>query len=239
MLPARYSQMGSASGLPPHVEAIIAQAAKLSQPSQPPQQQQSHEASEHGLLAASSAPPSNIVDLSLSDDLMDDASEAGSHAGAPLSPTQPEAQLDSGSALPMERGDSSDEESLNEVDDAPKPTIISLDSDNDEEAPQQHTHKQQQQQTQQQQATTTTKQTAKQQAAAAAAAKAVDGGVGCSGSEDEADDQQYCYCRQTWSGDEIMVSCDQCLSWFHAGQPSQRSCMASEHRTLFCLLSLP
>jgi len=110
-----------------------------------------------------------------------------------------------GTSLPVdEKGDS--EEELNEVDDAPRASYISLESEDElpppstlpPSPPQAHG----------------TRQSARQAATTAAATTGSD-------SEGSAvdDSTQYCYCHTGWTG-EMMVSCDQCLLWFHAGQSS-------------------
>jgi len=115
-------------------------------------------------------------------------------------------------AAPAPGAEQGDEESddLNEVDDAPRANIIHIDSDEDMQppaalppSPPQTKH--------------ATRSTRRETAAAAPAPAPVEHENEEEDDEDdeEPDDTPYCYCRTKWTG-EMMVSCDQCLQWFHA-----------------------
>jgi hypothetical protein len=107
---------------------------------------------------------------------------------------------------------------LNEVDDAPRASFVHLESDDEMDIPipippssplSPLAHQ------------SISKHSARHAAAQAAiAANAADESLAAGGESDdvdENDDTLYCYCQSKWTG-EMMVSCDQCLQWFHAGQ---------------------
>ena len=197
------------SALPPHVEAMLQQAARLGNSNS------SHVTSAgngltSGLLESSDA---------MTDSLNSPLSSSVSLPLVPLGVSSPERSC---------MDDESDADSdLNEVDDAPKHAIIPLDSEDEEDA---HTH-----------AVAHSNNSRADPPAVASvhnsahtAPAHVDPPTENAGEEneeeeEEVDDSTYCYCQQKWSGNEMMVSCDQCLQWFHAGTtarplppPSQR-----------------
>jgi hypothetical protein len=116
--------------------------------------------------------------------------------------------------------DEDDDSSLNEVDDAPRASIIHLDESDEEmqpppALPPSPPH--------------ATRPSSNRRAATAATAPppattTVNVAPASEDDEcdedDEPDDTAYCYCRTKWTG-EMMVSCDQCLQWYHAGSSSQ------------------
>ncbi len=162
----------------------------------------------HALLPLNGAEPFSFIDApSVGDALMPSAHDALSlHSNGMMSMHVPSLSHE------VEGEEEGEEDSLNEVDDAPRATYIDLDSDEDIQPPSALPPSPPQQMQ--------TKQSARQAAAhaAAIAAAAVDEALAGGESDTNDDDNAtYCYCDTKWTG-EMMVSCDQCLQWFHAGQ---------------------
>ena len=199
------------SALPPHVEAMLLQAARLGNSS-----------SSHATSAANGL-ASGLLDSSdaMTDSLNSPLSSGVSLPLVPLGVSSPERSC---------MDDESDADSdLNEVDDAPKHAIIPLDSEDEDDA---HAHA----------VAHSNSSRANPPAAATSVHNPatvtpahVDPPVENAGEDDddeeeEVDDSTYCYCQQKWSGNEMMVSCDQCLQWFHAGTTARLLPPPSQHQ---------
>lgn len=195
------------SALPPHVEAMLMQAARLSNSSS--SIGQSHAASAgngltSGLLESSEA----MTDVNNSPLSGSAHAHAASLPLVPLgvsSPTRSAADNDDDD----EHSDAGSD--LNEVDDAPKHALIQLDSEDEDDA---RAHSALHSRRVEPPAATSVHSPAHTTPPVENVEAADDD------EEEEVDDSTYCYCQQKWSGNEMMVSCDQCLQWFHAGQPS-------------------